>query len=474
MKASDHFLNRFFYPESIAIVGATNNPANLNTPLMKNLVRLGFRGKLYPINPKENEIMGLKAFPNLQSVPNQVDLVVTAVPATRTQEIIKGCDEIGVRNIVIISGGFSEGGSDGQKLHQDLRSFFKEKGIRALGPNTLSPINTSENLAISYHALKSLRKGNLSLAFQSGFYEPKLSWIFSHLGINKILDMGNKMNINEVDALEYFALDASTEIIAMHIESLHGNGRDFFNILKQVSLEKPTIILKSGRTQSGSRAASSHTGSLAGENNLIFDSMLRQTAAIQAHSIEEFFDFAKVFQYVELPKGNRMALIPYSGGEGVMATDACEINGFKMANLSKQGEQQVRKIAPPWEGSSLNPFDAGFCFQFFFTNLSFFFKTLAVIPKDENVDCTVMQLPPPWLYNSIIPMTEGLGDEYIDIMLAMNDESGKPFALWCTTMDAREMEFVQRIEAHNIPVFPSSIRAIKSLAALYRYSIRHK
>jgi len=204
MRKADHFLEHFFGPKSVAVVGATNNAFKMNFRIMQNLVDLHFQGQIYPVNPGAQEILGIKAFARLQDIPDKIDLVVSAVPASKTMDIVKDCDDIDAKHLVIIAGGFSEGGAEGQKLHDHMAAFAKEKGIRVLGPNTLSPINTANRLAISFMPIKKMRPGGLSFAFQSGFYEPKINWILSHMGINKILDMGNKMDINEVDALEYF------------------------------------------------------------------------------------------------------------------------------------------------------------------------------------------------------------------------------------------------------------------------------
>ncbi|NQU14899.1 MAG: CoA-binding protein [Desulfobacteraceae bacterium] len=476
MRKADHFLEGFFWPKSVAIVGATNNPFKVNFRLMQNLVSLGYEGKIYPVNPNEKEILGVRAFASLRDIPDKIDLVVTAVPASKTMDIVRECNAFGVNQLVIVAGGFSEGGERGRELHKKIASFIEAKGIRTLGPNTLTPINTSNNFVISYNPVKKLKRGALSFAFQSGFYEPKVNWIFSHLGINKMLDMGNKMDINEVDALAYFSEDPSTEVIAMHIESLQGDARDFFSILKEVSREKPTIILKSGRTASGSKAAASHTGSIARENDMIFDSMIRQTAAIRANNMEDFFDLAKAFDTLQLPGGNRLAIITLSGGEGVMATDACEMNGMKLAAISDRTQQKVKKILPPWE-IPLNPFDAGVCMQFHFSDFKAFFGFLGVIPEDENVNCAIMQMPlnPSGFVSSMPDITEeiidSLEEQYVQMLVDMK-RAGKPFALWRSSMDLQEKRLAEIIESHGLPVFQSSERAIKALAAMDRYRRR--
>jgi len=441
--------------------------------LVKNLVSLNFKGKIYPVNPRKEDILGVKSFSRLHDIPDRIELVITAVPASKTMEIVRECGEIGIKQLVIVSGGFSEGGHQGQALHRQVDAFIKEKGIRTLGPNTLTPVNTYNNLVISYNPVKELKRGGLSLAFQSGFYEPKVEWIFSRLGINKMLDMGNKMDINEVDALEYFSRDPQTKVIAMHVESLQGNGRDLFNILKRVSREKPTIILKSGRTAAGSMAAASHTGAIARENDVIFDSLIKQTAAIRVENMETFFDLAKAFEFMELPQGNQLAIITLSGGEGVMAADAGEMNGLKLATFDKKTYDRLKKVFPPWE-IPLNPFDAGVCMQFHFSNYMTFFNVLTAIPEDGNVNSIIMQMPLNMV--KFIPSDSDISEafihsiekEYVQTLVEFK-KAGKPFALWRSSMDIPEQKLVEMIESHGLPVFQSSFKAVKALAAMERY-----
>jgi acyl-CoA synthetase (NDP forming) len=456
-------------------------------------VDLSFQGTIYPVNPREKKISGIKAYATLQDIPGEIGLVVIAVPAAKVLDIIKDCDKKGVKQLAIVTGGFSEGGMQGQKLHQEIVTFVKEKDMRVIGPNTLSPINTSTNLAISFNPLKEMRQGGISFAFQSGFYDPKINWLFSHLGIHKIIDLGNKMDVNEVDVLEYFFQDPGTKVIAMHIESLHGNGRNFFNLLKKGSIKKPVIILKSGRTPAGSLAAASHTGTIARENDVIFDSMIRQTAAMRARTLDEFFDLAKAFECLMLPKGNRLSIIVLSGGEGVMATDTCNMNGLTMAQLGNHTYQRLKcnmngltmaqlgnhtyqrlkSIFPPWK-IPLNPLDGGVCLEFTLSDILRVFNALIAIPEDENVDCIVMQMPPdfsnlaPKNENPSAKVSNALKEQYAQAFLNMK-RVGKPFALWRTSMDRNEDEFVERLESSCLPVFPSSERAIKALSSLYRY-----
>ncbi|VUT25570.1 MAG: succinyl-CoA synthetase subunit alpha [Candidatus Methanolliviera sp. GoM_asphalt] len=485
MNRAEHFLDPFFYPKSVAIVGATGNQMKMNYHITKNLLRLKFLGKVYLVNPNSDEILGMKTYPSLNDISDDIDLVISAVSYNVTLKIIKDCTKKGIKRIVIVAGGFQEAGKKGEELHREIARLTRESKMRVLGPNTLSPINTSNNLLISFHSVEKLRRGGISFVFQSGLYEYKLNWIFSHLGVGKIIDLGNKMDINEVDALEYLAEDPETKVIAMHLESMRGDGRRFMQLLRDTSRKKPIVILKSGRSSAGAKAAASHTGAIARENDALFDGMLRQAGIIRAQNLDEFFDFAKIFGFTDnLPGDNRTVVVNLSGGEGVIATDACEQNGLKMAKLGEKTYKRIREIFPPWD-IPLNPLDAGVCMEFHMTDFSTtylnkFFDDLTSILEDEEVDCMIMQLPS-MIFAKILATLElsksaisGMMDGITDIFLRMK-ERGKPLALWRSSMDAMEDDFVNMLESKKIPVYSSSERAIKAMAALYKYkSMRDK
>jgi acetate---CoA ligase (ADP-forming) len=469
----DHFLERFFTPRSVAVVGATNNLFKINYCLVNNLVSLHYQGTIYPVNHRENTIAGIKAYTRLADIPGPIDLVVISIPASNTMDILKECDILGVKNVVIVTGGFSEGGEQGKKLHREIASFIREKDIRVTGPNTLGPINTSNNFSVSFNHINKMRRGGISFVFQSGFYEPKINWLFSHLGLSKLIDLGNKMDVNEVDALEYFIQDPDTKVIGMHIETLHGDGRRFFDLLKKGAAKKPIIILKSGKTPQGARAAASHTGAIAQENDMIFDGLLNQTAVARAHNWEEFFDLARAFECLPVPGGRRLAIMTLSGGEGVMATDACVINGLEMAQLDSRTYNRLKTIFPPWE-IPVNPLDGGACLEFHLSDVVTVFQAMEAVPEDEQVDCMLMQMPPEFLHhgpegtNSFAQKGALLRKQCAQAFLSIK-ERGKPFALWRTSMSRDEDEWIEELELHGLPVFPSSERAIRALAALYSY-----
>ncbi len=454
-----HFLDSFFYPESVAVVGASGNTNTRNFNLFANLVNLKFPGKIYPVNPNTEEISGVKAYPDLKSIEGNIDLVVVSVPASKTPDIIRDCVAKRVKGVVIVAGGFSEIGERGKRVQDEMLSLLRENGIRAIGPNTLSPINTSNSLAISFSSIRKLTKGGLSLIFQSGLYEPRLNWLLSefNLRLNKLIDLGNKMDISEVDTLEYLAQDRDTKVIAMHLESIAGDARTFMRLLKQTSKEKPVIILKAGRTEAGAKAASSHTGAIMKSSDAIFDVALKQSGVIRAQSLDEFFDLAKIFEYLPPLKKNRVALATSSGGEGVIATDLCQFNGFTMAQLSPRTNSKLRSVFPLWD-IPLNPFDMGVCSQFHNRDevYNVLFDALA---DDPNVDCLALCL------------TTHLSTKPAKLVKLASEvvKRGKHLVTWVADLSG-EAGIIQQMESNGIPVYPSAERAIKALSTLYQYN----
>ncbi len=278
------------------------------------------------------------------------------------------CIEKGIRRVVLVAGGFSETGEEGRKIQQQMLELVRKSGIRAIGPNALSPINPRHHFAISFHPIEQIKTGGLSLIFQSGLYEPRLHWMFSafNLHLNKLIDLGNKMDLNEVDALSYLVFDPLTRVIGLHLESMEGEGRKFLDLIHQASaLGKRVVVLKSGRTEEGARAAASHTGVLVKGDDRVFDRLLKQCGAIRAYTIEEFFDLARALErFGPLTlKGDRIAVATLPGGEAVIMTDLVQQEGLTMAKTEEKTIQKLKPIFPPWEISA-NPFDLGVALQF--------------------------------------------------------------------------------------------------------------
>jgi acetyltransferase len=461
---TSHFLDGFFEPESVAIVGASNNPMRINYNLVGNLVDLGFKGRVYPVHPEEKEIMGLKAYPSVKHINETVDLAVVAVSCLQTLRILQDCVEKGIKRVTLVAGGFSEAGDHGKKVQAEMARLIQENGIRALGPNALSPINVRARFCVSFHRLKQIKPGGLSLIFQSGLYDPRFDWLLSdfNLHLNKIIDLGNKMDISEVEALQYFLQDADTRVIGIHLESIRGDGRAFLKAIGQApKVNKRVVVLKSGRTEAGARAAASHTGALVQGSDLVFDGAVKQCGALRAKDLEEFFDLTRALErFGDLSlAGNRIFLATLPGGEGVIVTDICEQAGLAIADLeSKTIEWLRRRIFPPWDIAP-NPWDLGVTLQF--NNPEEVYRVLVeALARDANVDALAIQLPP-WT---------ALFRKNLFEVLRRAIKARKPVVLWLAGVEPGRHEILEWIEELGVPIFPSPEKAIGALLALHRLS----
>ena len=460
---TEHFLGKFFEPESVAIVGASNNPLRINHNLVANLVNLGFQGRIYPVHPKEKEILGLKTYPSVKHINETVDLAVIGVSHSLTLGILRDCVEKGIKRVTIIAGGFSETGEEGKRVQEQMARLIKDNGIRAIGPNALSPLNVPANFCISFHPLKPFKTGGLSLIFQSGLYEPRFTWLLSDFNyhLNKLIDCGNKMDINEVDALTYLVQDPQTHVIGIHLESVEGDGREFLRVIREASAQrKHVVVLKSGRTEAGARAATSHTGVLVQGSDLVFDAALRQCGAIRAYSLEEFFDLTRALErFGSLTlEGNRIFLATLPGGEGVILTDLCEYEGLRLAKVEDTTLDKLRSVFPPWDISP-NPWDLGVTLQF--NDQNDVYRTLVEsVIEDPNVDGLAIQLHP----------RAFLFPKKLFEVFQRAVDAQKPIGLWFAGVESGRHEILEWLEEKRVLVFPSPEKAIHALSALYRLS----
>jgi len=459
----DHFLYKFFNPQSVAVVGASNNPGRINRHLVSNSVNHGFKGRIYPVNPKEKEIMGLKAYASVLEIEETVDLVVIAVSNSLVPGILKDCAQKGVKRISIISGGFSETGENGAEVQSQMERLIKDNGMRVIGPNALSPLNVETGFYISFFAIQKCNPGDLSMIFQSGLYEPRLDWFLSdyNFHFNKIIDLGNKMDINEVDALSYLIQDPQTRVIGIHMESIAGDGREFLRLLGEASRKnKPVVVLKSGVTEAGKRAAASHTGALTQGSNRVLDGGLNQHGAIRCHNMEDFFNLTRAlerFGPVSL-KGNRVFVASLSGGEGVIVSDLCERKGFRLTKVSDKTLERLKPIYPPWNIST-NFWDLGVTLQF--GNALEVYKLLVEnIADDPNFDALIIQT---------VPGSYMLPDSFFDVFRAARKKN-KPVVIWLPGIESGRYEALVRVEESGIPIFSSAEKATDALLALYRFS----
>ena len=343
-----------------------------------------------------------------------------------------------------------------------MAALLRRNGMRAIGPNALGPINASTGFAVSFFPIQKLKTGGVSFIFQSGLYEPRIDWFFSDFNLHlcKLIDLGNKMDINEVDALTYLSRDPETRVIGIHLESVEGNGREFLRVLREVSTEKRVVVLKSGRTDAGAKMAASHTGVMARGNDAVFDSALKQGGAVRAQNIEEFFDLSRAlerFGPLSL-EGNRLALATLPGGEAVVATDLCHDSGFSLPRFAEKTRERLKPIFPPWEISG-NPFDLGVALQFY-DPLKVYRTLVEAVAQDPNVDGMAIQLP---------PRAFNLPRDFFEVF-PRGTHSGKPMALWLPGVPSGRHEILEWLEDRNVVVFPSPEKTIAALSALHRLS----
>lgn len=341
-----------FQPESVAVIGASDNPAKLGHEILKNIVDGGFQGAIYPINPKSEKILGLSCFKSVLDVPDKIDMAVVVVPARFVPNVIEECGKKGVKAAVIITGGFAEAGSEGEELQTKIVNIAKEYNLRLLGPNCQGINVPYHNLCASWPLLT--KKGRVAVISQSGTVGAAMMDWFSleGLGVSAFVSLGNRCDVNEIDLVEYFNGDDKTHAIALYIEGLK-DPAGFRKVLENV--KKPVILLKSGRTPKGIKAAESHTRSLAGDD-AIYDALCKHYDICRAETIEEFYDFAKAFAYLSRPKGSKILFVTTSGGAGILATDQAEREGLDVSPLPESLATELKEIIPP-HAICANPLD---------------------------------------------------------------------------------------------------------------------
>ena len=348
-------LDMFFNPQSVAVVGASRDPDKLGHGVLHNIMQYGYAGRVYPINPKADEVLGLPAYPSVLDVPDPIDLAVIVVPAKVVAAVLEECGQKGVRGAVIITAGFREVGREGKQRENELLEIARRYGMRLIGPNVLGIIDTISHLNASF-AVGMPRQGTIAFMSQSGaLCTAVLDMALAEgVGFSHFVSLGNKADTNEIDFLEAWRDDPHTRVIAAYLEGIVDGAR-FMEVARQVTTQKPIVAIKSGTTSAGSRAVSSHTGTLAGSERA-YDAAFNQVGIIRARSVEDLFDYAVAFARQPVPANDRIAVITNAGGPGIMAADAIERAGLQLASL-KPETQRLLKEKLPAAASAANPID---------------------------------------------------------------------------------------------------------------------
>jgi len=380
-------LQKLFKPQSVAVIGASNKKGKIGYSVMANLKDSGFQGAIYPINPKEEEILGYRCYRSVKDVGQPIDVAVVSVPAALVAGAAKECGEAGVKFLIVITAGFKEIGKEGAEREQELVRICKEYNMRIVGPNVVGVIDTNSPFNGSFTRGMPL-KGKIAFISQSGaMLLAILDWSLSAgIGFSQFVSMGNKADLNETDFIQAAAEDPNTSVILCYLEDVT-NGERFLEVVRKASQIKPSNILKSGTSQDGARAASSHTGALAG-SDLAYDTAFKQSGVIRALNMSDLFDLAVAFVNQPVPAGNRVAVVTNSGGPGIIATDSVERNKLKMARFNKETLEYMRSQLPV-EASVYNPVDVlGDATPERYT------IALESILKDDNTDSALVLLSP--------------------------------------------------------------------------------
>jgi len=445
-------LEDFFRPKSIAVVGASADSRKIGYATLKNIIISNYQCDIYPINLKEKEILGYKCYKKIGDVPGSIDIVVISVPAPIVPQVLRECKEKKVKYVIIISSGFSEAGNEG--LEDELREIIKGSKMRVLGPNVMGYKNASDDLDVSF-VFGNPRKGNVALISQSGALGIGMIYLANKefMGVSKIIGVGNKLDLDDDDLIDYFAQDPDTNVIGLYVESVK-DGRAFMNSIK--ACNKPVLVVKAGRSQAGARATASHTGSMAGSDK-IYSAAIKQAGGIRCRDVVELFDMARALAGQPPAKGNRIGIITNGGGLGILLTDACEANGLVVPKLSPETYKKIDKALPDIVKPN-NPVDlvgdAGF---------------------ERYEACTRILLEDPNIDGLIVASVHGgyaRPKEYTAAILKMvreqklHEEFKKP--ILATWVGGREFEdMVLDLKTAGVPIYPSSWRTARSMMALY-------
>ena len=445
-------LEMFFTPVSVAVVGAGRKPGKLGHAVLSNMLQCGYGGKLYPVNPKADQILGLKCYPSVLEIPDEVELAIIIIPNRFVPQVMEQCGKKGVKGAIIITAGFREAGLDGIRLEHEVLDVAGRYGIRVVGPNCLGIISTYTPLNASF-AAGMPSEGSIAFMSQSGaLCTAILDWALAKgIGFSHFVSLGNKADVNEIDLLKAWATHEHSRVIIIYMEGI-GDGPEFMRVARQVTRHKPVIAVKSGKTAAGSRAVSSHTGTLAGSERA-YDAAFRQSGILRASSIEQLFDYSLAFAYQPHLKGRNIAIVTNAGGPGIMATDALESGGMKLARLQGETIELLREYLPPAANTN-NPIDViGDAL------VDRYEVALKAVLEDSNVDGAIVILTPQ-VYTQIEETAEAVG--------RLAGAYDKP-VLGCFMGEAKVGAGIRVLNEHKIPNYSFPERAAIALQAMAEY-----
>lgn len=448
-------LDAILKPRSIAVIGASRQSDTIGWQILDNLVKSGFHGPVYPVNPNAESIHSIRAYPNVGAIEGHVDLAVIVVRKQFVLGVAEECGQKGVQGLVVITAGFAEIGGEGVARERQLMEVVRRHGMRMVGPNCMGVLNTDPAISMLATFSPSMPPhGQVAIVSQSGAMGQSILDYGEELGIgiSQFVSVGNKPDVSGNDVLEYWGADPSVKAILMYLESF-GNPRRFAKLARSLTKKKPIFVVKAGRTAAGARAAASHTAALAG-TDLAADVLMQQCGVIRAQTVEELFDYAMAFPRLPLPRGNRVAIVSNAGGPAIILTDACETAGLEVPELAAATQAAIRKVVAE-EASVRNPVDL-----IASAKADAYRATITAVLNDPNIDAVIASFIPP------------LGIQARDVALAIRDAAATrkdiPVIAVLLGRNGVPAGLKELVDA-GIPgyVFPES--AVRALGALNRY-----
>lgn len=450
----------FFEPKTVAIIGASATPGKPGHDVIRNILANEYRGELFLVNPRGGEILGIPVYPSVASLPDGIDLVVIILPAKDTPKALRECTEKGIGHAVLSAGGFAEVDEDGARIQQEIIDIINQKKIRVLGPNTSGHTSTPHHFTSTFFPLGKIRPGKVSYIAQTGnFATHTMKHILTaeHFGVSRVIGLGNKIDIDESEALEYLGDDPETTAILMYLESIK-RPRRFLEVAKGVTRQKPVVVLKSGSTEAGRHAAVAHTAAMAAEDRLV-DGLLRQAGIVRIWDYTHLILAGKALSMLPLPKGNRVSFLAPSGAMLVVLADLCVRLGLEVPDLEPETVQKLQSISPPfirmrnpvdiWAAASVKGVEFGYR------------EGMEAVLKDPNIDAVV----------NVLMLTEDTGVPPFDFIVELvRKYPDKPVLVTFSGDKRYEEECKAFIEPLGVPSFPEIEQPFEVLSILARCS----
>jgi acyl-CoA synthetase (NDP forming) len=452
----DHF-KRFFEPKSVAVIGASSTPHKPGNDIIKNILANGYTGKVFLVNPKGGEILGIKVFSSIQDLPEGIDLAIIILPAKANPGAVKECAARGIKAVVLAAGGFSEVDDEGQALQEELIRVIQETGIRAIGPNTSGHTSMPHNFTSSFFPLGKIPKGPISYIAQTGNFATHTMRHISteeNFGVARVVGLGNKLDMDESEILEYYAADPETKAIFVYLESFKDPKR-FMEIAGEVTRDKPIILLKGGSTREGAKAAVAHTASMASDDKVI-DAALRQAGVVRVYEYSHLFLAAKVLAYMPLPKGNRVSYLAPSGAHLVCMTDLCRRDlDLEVPHVEEVTRKRLQEISPPFIRMR-NPVDIWPAASVIGV-LEAYREAMEAVLKDPNIDAVV----------PILMLTDDTGVPPLDFLIDLSEKYRDKLILTAFSGEKKHREAAKAfLEPRGVPTFALIEEPFKVLSIL--------